>query len=465
MPRRVLQQVREHLVQLHRVGGDLRAGRAASWPARAAPCRAAGASARRRPRPPRRRRSARGAGSGRRRGSARGPGCCRPAGSVGRSLPGSSAGDRAPGRRPSVADSSSRLVTPALIDASGVRRSCVTDENIAARSWLVSASSWARRARASSRARSSATAACRVAASSSSRSSPRERTGPARAARPCSVPSGIERHDDGHDLGGTARLQIAPRGRRRHRLAVERDLHACTRPVRTAPAAPRRTRRARGRARRPTAASSTGRPAAGPRAPAPVARSALVGGVAHHEPDHRGDREEHDRRDHVAQLLELQPEVGVLDHRQRSTRRAAPRPPRPRCRPLTAAIVTASMKIATADPGPRSRVKSASSAAHATCHEPDQDRAPRDAVDTGSPSFASTTAHTLPPRRRPFTVPKRPSHFLHAGRGFLHAALTPRCPTLARGKRFLAETGGGIVTPDDGPTREGAQQPLSSEPV
>ena len=52
-----------------------------------------------------------------------------------------------------IALASSRLVTPALIDASGVRRSWVTDENIAARSWFVSASSCARRARASSRAR------------------------------------------------------------------------------------------------------------------------------------------------------------------------------------------------------------------------------------------------------------------------------------------------------------------------
>ena len=40
-----------------------------------------------------------------------------------------------------AASSSSRLVTAALIDASGVRRSCVTEENRAARAWLVSASS------------------------------------------------------------------------------------------------------------------------------------------------------------------------------------------------------------------------------------------------------------------------------------------------------------------------------------
>ena len=68
--------------------------------------------------------------------------------------------------------SESRLESPpALIDASGVRRSCVTLENSAARSWLVSASSCAPRTRTSSRARSSASAACFAVASSSSRSS------------------------------------------------------------------------------------------------------------------------------------------------------------------------------------------------------------------------------------------------------------------------------------------------------
>ena len=45
---------------------------------------------------------------------------------------------------------SSRLVTPALIEASGGSESCVTELNIAARSWFVSASSCARRARAAS---------------------------------------------------------------------------------------------------------------------------------------------------------------------------------------------------------------------------------------------------------------------------------------------------------------------------
>jgi hypothetical protein len=50
-----------------------------------------------------------------------------------------------------------RLVTPALIDASGVRRSWVTEENRAARIWLISASVRASRAAVSSRDRSTAT--------------------------------------------------------------------------------------------------------------------------------------------------------------------------------------------------------------------------------------------------------------------------------------------------------------------
>ncbi len=97
---------------------------------------------------------------------------------------------------------SSRLVTPALIEASGVRKSCVTELNIAARSWFVSASSWASRARASSRARSSAAAACFEAASSSRcscgpsgrrpagvpRGGCRTRPGRRRAARRCRAP-------------------------------------------------------------------------------------------------------------------------------------------------------------------------------------------------------------------------------------------------------------------------------------
>jgi len=93
-------------------------------------------------------------------------------------------------------------VTPALIDASGVRRSCVTDENIAARSSLVSASSCASRARASSRARSSATAAWRVAASSSSFS--RRVNDRARAGRSVvSVPKGT-------DATTTGRISLGP---------------------------------------------------------------------------------------------------------------------------------------------------------------------------------------------------------------------------------------------------------------
>ena len=66
-----------------------------------------------------------------------------------------------------TAASESRLVTDALIDASGVRRSCVTLENSAARSWLVSASSCAPRTRTSRRARSIARAACFAVASRS----------------------------------------------------------------------------------------------------------------------------------------------------------------------------------------------------------------------------------------------------------------------------------------------------------
>ena len=64
-----------------------------------------------------------------------------------------------------TAVSESKLVTDALIEESGVRRSCVTLENNAARSWLVSASSCAPRTRTSRRARSIASAACLAVAS------------------------------------------------------------------------------------------------------------------------------------------------------------------------------------------------------------------------------------------------------------------------------------------------------------
>ena len=76
----------------------------------------------------------------------------------------------------------SRLVTPALIDASGVRRSCVTLENSAARSRFVSASSCARRTCASNRARSSANAAWRP-PPGASRSSPSRPGAPRRSRR------------------------------------------------------------------------------------------------------------------------------------------------------------------------------------------------------------------------------------------------------------------------------------------
>ena len=82
-------------------------------------------------------------------------------------------------------------MTPALIDASGVRRSCVTELNIDARSRFVSASTCASRARASRRARSSAAPAWRAAASSSCcswRESGRPRGGRVTVSEPSTEP-------------------------------------------------------------------------------------------------------------------------------------------------------------------------------------------------------------------------------------------------------------------------------------
>src|SRR6266540_4207934 len=79
-----------------------------------------------------------------------------------------------------VTPSSRRLVTPALIEARGVRRSWVTEENRAARSWLVSTASRAPSTCLSRRVRSTATATCRAQASRRTRSSPASGSNPAR---------------------------------------------------------------------------------------------------------------------------------------------------------------------------------------------------------------------------------------------------------------------------------------------
>ena len=123
-----------------------------------------------------------------------------------------------------IALASSRLVTPALIDASGVRRSWVTDENIAARSWFVSASSCASRARASSRARSNATAACRVAASKSNRSSRVNGRRPSGRSA-IKVPERDVGRDDGDHLGRPSARNARTDRLRLDVLAVERDGH------------------------------------------------------------------------------------------------------------------------------------------------------------------------------------------------------------------------------------------------
>ena len=124
-----------------------------------------------------------------------------------------------------TAVSDSRLVTDALIDASGVRRSCVTLENSAARIWLVSASSCALRTRMSSRARSIARAACFAVASRSACSVAVNACAPGpRTAR--TIPNGISPIAMGTVSIGPASWWNAPGGPRspRSSSAVEHRL-------------------------------------------------------------------------------------------------------------------------------------------------------------------------------------------------------------------------------------------------
>ena len=76
----------------------------------------------------------------RRSAPARAPGCCRPGGSADRS-PRARSAELLGLRWSNCTSTCSRLVTAVLMDARGVRRSCVTEENSAALAWLLSASS------------------------------------------------------------------------------------------------------------------------------------------------------------------------------------------------------------------------------------------------------------------------------------------------------------------------------------
>ena len=111
------------------------------------------------------------------------------------------------------------------MDASGVRRSCVTLENSAARSWLVSASSCAPRTRMSSRARSIASAACFAVASRSACSVAVNACAPGRAYRP----DRAERRVADGDRHGLRRTVVL-RNRRADRdrlelLSIQRGVH------------------------------------------------------------------------------------------------------------------------------------------------------------------------------------------------------------------------------------------------
>ena len=223
VPGGVLEQVRHDLVELHLVDRDRRHV-VGDLEHHAARRRAAGAAARR---PPRRSRRARPRGAS---------GMSAPARIRARSrmLP-TSRFSRSVSSRIVVSSSrscsgscstlgSSRLVTPALIEASGVRKSWVTELNIAARSWFVSASSCASRARASSRARSSAAAACFDGRLEQQLLVRAERTAAARPLDPERAERDRADHER-HDGVGPARRELRLLGSGVQLRAVELDAH------------------------------------------------------------------------------------------------------------------------------------------------------------------------------------------------------------------------------------------------
>jgi hypothetical protein len=188
----------------------------------------------------------------------------------------------------------------------------VTDENIAARSWFVSASSCARRARASSRARSTR----RLPAGSPPQEQslvPCERASALRSLRDQRAQRDVGR-DDGDHLGRPSARNARTNRLRLDVLAVERDGHLTGREPERLQSLDELVEHPIGDVAGEELRRQEGQQ---PRLTLAAARAvALIRRIADDQPDDDGDREEHDRGDQVAELIEAEHPVRVLHDRQ-----------------------------------------------------------------------------------------------------------------------------------------------------
>src|SRR5262245_23509815 len=146
--------------------------------------------------------------------------------------------------------------------------------------------------------------------------------------------------------------------------------------------------------------------------------------------------------------------IGSATEASRAETTPAQRPP------LTAATVTASMKIATSAEGPSPDAREARIAPARVAITPIA--MPRRVIRAMREGVSATIGRTVPPASRPFTPARRSQH-LHALSRLFHAVLTADARTLLPERGSVARIA--WPSPLGGPCGRWNIRPLSSEPV